>query len=324
MTEWKYVFRTMCTLAALVPALNAAAQQFPVRPVRIVVPLTAASGADIAGRIVGRQLQDMWKQTVLIDNRPGAGGQIGTQIVVRAASDGHTLLVQSSSHAVNPAIYKNLPYDSAKDLVDVAVLGSTPYVMITAPNGPYRPLKALIDAAKAKPGELAFASAGIGTSTHITGEYFAQAAGIKLIHVPFKGSAEAISDVTAGRVAFYMAPVNAAIGLINDKRLAVLGVANLKRISMLPNVPTIAEQGLPGFEMEVWFGMWAPSATPRAVLQKLAADVRTAMDSHEVREQYAKLGIEPGTLYLDNFARFVRVEMKKYEQVVKRADIQPM
>ena len=322
MTDRKYL-RCALALIALVPALNAAAQQFPVRPVRVVVPLTAASGADIAGRIVGRQLQDMWKQTVLIDNRPGAGGQIGTQIVVRAAPDGHTLLVQSSSHAVNPAIYKNLPYDSAKDLVDVAVLGSTPYVMITAPNGPHRPLKALIDAAKAKPGELAFASAGIGTSTHITGEYFSQAAGIKLIHVPFKGSAEAISDVTAGRVAFYMAPVNAAIGLINDKRLAVLGVANLKRIGMLPNVPTIAEQGLPGFEMEVWFGMWAPSATPRSVLQKLAGDVRTALDSNEVRE-YAKLGIEPGTLYLDNFARFVRAEMKKYEQVVKRADIQPL
>src|SRR5687768_11599414 len=175
---------------ALAPVAHAAEQGYPARRVRVVVPLTPASGADIAGRIVGRQLQDMWKQTVVIDNRPGAGGQIGTQIVARAAPDGHTLLVQSSSHAVNPAIYKSLPYDSAKDLVDVAVLGSTPYVMITAPNGPYRPLRALIDAAKAKPGELAFASAGIGTSTHITGEYFAQAAGVKLIHVPFKGSAE--------------------------------------------------------------------------------------------------------------------------------------
>ena len=311
-------------VAALLPLVNAQAQHYPSRPVRVVVPLTAASGADIAGRIVGRQLQDMWKQTVLIDNRPGAGGQIGTQIVVRAAADGHTLLVQSSSHAVNPAIYKSLPYDSAKDLVDVAVLGSTPYVMVTAPNGPYRPLKALVDAAKAKPGELAFASAGVGTSTHITGEYFAQAAGIKLIHVPFKGSAEAMSDVAAGRVAFYMAPVNTAIGLINDKRLAVLGVANLNRISMLPNVPTIAEQGLPGFEMEVWFGAWAPSATPRPVLQKLAADIRAALDSREVRDQYAKLGIEPGTLFLGEFSRFVRAEERKYEQVVKRAAIHPM
>ena len=314
----------VATVLAVLPAAHAAEPQYPTRPVRVVVPLTPASGADIAGRIVGRQLQDMWKQTVLVDNRPGAGGQIGTQIVVRAGPDGHTLLVQSSSHAVNPAIYKSLPYDSTKDLADVAVLGSTPYVMITAPNGPYRPLKTLIDAAKAKPGELPFASAGIGTSTHITGEYFAQAAGIKLIHVPFKGSAEAISDVTAGRVAFYMAPVNTSISLINDKRLAVLGVANLKRIGMLPSVPTIAEQGLPGFEMQVWFGAWAPAATPRPVLQKLAADIKAAMDSREVRDQYSKLGIEPGTLFLGEFSKFVRAEELKYAQVVKRAAIDPM
>ena len=304
--------------------LAAASQQFPQRPVRLVVPLTPASGADIAGRIVGKQLGELWKQTVLVDNRPGAGGQIGTQIVVRAAPDGHTLLVQSSSHTVNPSIYKNLPYDSLKDLVDVALLGSTPYAMVTAPGGPYRPLKALIDAAKAKPGEIPFASAGVGTSTHLTGEYFAQSAGVKLIHVPFKGSAEALQDVAAGRVAFYMAPVNTSIGLIKDNRVAVLGVANAKRISMLPNVPTIAEQGLPGFEMEVWFGMWAPAATPRPVLQKIAADVRTAFASPEVRDQYAKLGIEPGTLFLDDFAKFVRAEMAKYEKVVKRSDIQPM
>ena len=309
---------------ALAAAAHAAESPYPTRPVRVVVPLTPASGADIAARIVGRQLQEMWKQTVVVDNRPGAGGQIGTQIVVRAAPDGHTLLVQSSSHAVNPAIYRNLPYDSQRDLVDVASLGSTPYVMITSPTGPYRPLKALIEAARAKPGDIPFASAGVGTSTHITGEYFAQAAGVKLLHVPFKGSNEAIGEVVAGRVAFYMAPISTAIGLIKDNRLAVLGVANAKRISMLPNVPTIAEQGLPGFEMEVWFGTWAPAATPRPVVQKLAADIRSALDSREVRDHYAKLGIEPGTLYLGEFAKFVRSEMLKYQQVVKRADIQQM
>ena len=314
----------LLTVTAVAPAIHARASEYPLRPVRVVVPLTPASGADIAGRVVGRQLQDMWKQTVLIDNRPGAGGQIGTQIVVRAAPDGHTLLVQSSSHAVNPAIYKNLPYDSTRDLVDVACLGSTPYVMITAPAGPYRPLKALIDAARAKPGEIAFASAGIGTSTHITGEYFAQTAGVKLLHVPFKGSNEAIGDVVAGRVAFYMAPVSAAIGFIRENRLAVLGVASPKRISMLPNVPTIAEQGFPGFEMDVWFGAWAPAATPRPVIQKIASDIRSAVDTREVRDQYAKLGMEPATLLLADFTKFVRAEMSKYQQVVKRADIQPM
>ncbi|HET7159439.1 MAG TPA: tripartite tricarboxylate transporter substrate binding protein, partial [Burkholderiales bacterium] len=304
-----------------VPAISA---DFPSRPVRLVVPLTPSSGADIAGRIVGRALSEAWKQTVVVDNRPGAGGQIGTQIVVRAAPDGHTLLVQSSSHTVNPAIYKSLPYDSLKDLVDVASLGSAPYAMVTAPGGPYRPLKSLIDAARAKPGEIPYASAGVGTSTHLTGEYFAQSAGVKLLHVPFKGSAEALQDVAAGRVAFYMAPINTAIGLIKDNRLTVLGVANAKRISMLPNVPTIAEQGLPGFEMDVWFGVWAPAATPRPVLQKLTADIRRAMESREVRDQYAKLGIEPNGIYGEEFARFVRSEMAKYDKVVKRSDIQPL
>jgi tripartite-type tricarboxylate transporter receptor subunit TctC len=317
-------FAVALTMSALCIVSGALAQSYPARPVRIVVPLTPASGADIAARIIGRQLTEMSKQTVVVDNRPGAGGLIGTQIVVRAAPDGYTLLAQSSSHAVNPAIYKSLPYDSLKDLADVASLGSAPYAMVTSPAGPYRPLKNLIEAARAKPGEIPFASAGIGTSTHLTAEYFAQAAGVKMLHVPFKGSAEALADVSAGRVAFYMAPINTAIGLIKENRLTVLGVANAKRISMLPSVPTIAEQGLPGFEMDVWFGLWAPSATPRSVLQKLASDVRSAMQAREVREQYEKLGIEPGTLFLDEFARFVRAEMKKYEQVVRRADIQPM
>jgi tripartite-type tricarboxylate transporter receptor subunit TctC len=311
-------------LSLALTGVQAVAAEFPARPVRLVVPLTPASGADIAGRIVGRQLQETWKQTVVVDNRPGAGGQIGTQIVVRAAADGHTLLVQSSSHAVNPAIYKSLPYDSRRDLVDVACLGSTPYVMITAPAGPYRPLKGLIEAARAKPGEVAFASAGIGTSTHITGEYFAQAAGVKLLHVPFKGSNEAIADVVAGRVAFYMAPISTAIGLIKENRLTVLGVASPKRIAMLPNVPTIAEQGFAGFEMDVWFGAWAPAGTPESVVRKIAGDIRASMDARDVREQYAKLGIEPGTLFLGAFAKFVRAEMAKYQQVVKGADIQPM
>lgn len=310
----------MPILLALI-AMTAEAQQYPLRPVRLVVPLTPGSGADIAARAVGRPLQESWKQTVLVDNRPGAGGQIGTQIVVRSTPDGHTLLVMSSSHAVNPAMYKALPYDSTRDLVDVAHLGSTPYLMVTAANGPYRPLKALIDAAKAKPGDIPFASAGMGTSTHLTAEYFAQSAGVKLNHVPYKGSAEALTDVVGGRVAFYMAPISTAIGLVKENKLAVLGVANAQRSPMLPNVPTIAEQGLPGFKMDVWFGMWAPSATPRPVLEKIAADVRTAMQSRELVEQYQKLGIEPSTLVLGDFAKFVRAEIQTYHRVVKSAAI---
>jgi tripartite-type tricarboxylate transporter receptor subunit TctC len=289
-----------------------------------VVPLTAGSGADIAGRIVGRVLTDMWKQSVVADNRPGAGGQIGTQVVVHANPDGNTLLVQSASHAANPAIYQKLPYDSLRDLADVALLGSSPYIMVSSPTGPYRDLKSLIAAAKAKPGEIPFASAGVGSSTHLTAEYLNQVAGIKMIHVPFKGSPEAITDAATGRVSFYMAPIGTAIGMAQDGRVRVLGVTSGKRVPQLPGVPTIAEQGLGGFEIDLWFGMWAPAKTPRAVLQKIHADVNAALQRPEVRDQYEKLGMTPGAMSMDQFAAFVRDEITKYQKIVKLADIKPL
>jgi len=185
----------------------AQAQEYPTKPIRIIVPLSAGAGADIAARIIAQRMNEHWKQPVIVENRPGAGGQIGTAAVVKAEPDGHTLMVQSSSHAANSAIYKSLPYDPLTDLVDVAMIGKTPYVMVSAASGPYKTLKSLIDAAKAKPGELAFASAGMGTSTHLASEYLLGLAGVRMIHLPFKGSPEALQDVLGGRAAFYMAPV---------------------------------------------------------------------------------------------------------------------
>ncbi len=310
--------------AALLAANAVPAQNYPDRPVRVVVPLTAGSGADIAGRIVGRKLTETWKQSVIADNRPGAGGQIGTQLVVSANPDGYTWLVQSASHAANPAIYEKLPYDSLKDLADVALLGSSPYIMVAAPSGPYRTLQNLIDAAKAKPGEIPFASAGVGSSTHLTAEYFAQAAGIKMIHVPFKGSPEAITDAATGRVSFYMAPIGTAIGMAQENRVRVLGVTSAKRVPQLPNVPTIAEQGLSGFAMDLWFGLWAPARTPPALLQKINADVNRALQAKDVQDQYEKLGMTPGAMSMDEFARFVRSEIGKYQKIVKSAGIKPL
>jgi tripartite-type tricarboxylate transporter receptor subunit TctC len=320
----KIRFGVMATVLLLACAAANAAEVFPSRPVRMVVPLTAGSGADIAGRIVGRVLTDMWKQSVVADNRPGAGGQIGTQVVVHANPDGNTLLVQSASHAANPAIYQKLPYDSLRDLADVALLGSSPYIMVSSPTGPYRDLKSLIAAAKAKPGEIPFASAGVGSSTHLTAEYLNQVAGIKMIHVPFKGSPEAITDAATGRVSFYMAPIGTAIGMAQDGRVRVLGVTSGKRVPQLPGVPTIAEQGLGGFEIDLWFGMWAPAKTPRAVLQKIHADVNAALQRPEVRDQYEKLGMTPGAMSMDQFAAFVRDEITKYQKIVKLADIKPL
>ena len=267
--------KTYCAIAvaALAFASLAQAQEYPTKPIHIIVPLTPGSGADIAGRIIGQRLNEHWKQPVIVENRPGAGGQIGTAAVVKAEPDGHTLLVQSSSHAANPAIYKSLPYDPLKDLADVAILGRTPYVMVSAANGPYKTLKDVIQAAKAKPAEIPFASAGVGTSTHLAAEYLVALAGLKMLHVPFKGSPDAIQDVLGGRSAFYMAPLDVGLGLVQQKKLNALGVSTMKRVDLLPDVPTIAEQGLHDYDVTLWFGMWAPAGTPLPIVQKLNAAV---------------------------------------------------
>src|SRR5262245_26513188 len=193
--------KALITIVAttMIATASGLAQNFPVRPIRMIVPLTAGSGADIAGRIIGKAMTETWHQPVVVENRPGAGGQIGTQAVVKADADGYTLLVQSASHAANSAIYRSLPYDPLKDLVDVARLGVTPYVMVTAPDGPYKSIKTLIEAAKANPGNIPFASAGVGSSTHLAAEYIVDVAGIKMLHVPYRGSPEAIQDTIAGR-----------------------------------------------------------------------------------------------------------------------------
>ena len=311
----------VAVLAALAMA-GVQAQDYPTKTIRLVVPLTTGAGADIAARIIAQRMSEHWKQPVIVDNRPGAGGQIGTSAVVKAEPDGHTLLVQSSSHSANPAIYRNLPYDPLKDLVDVAILGKTPYVMVSAGNGPYRSLKALIEAAKAKPGELAFSSAGLGTSTHLAAEYLIGMAGVRMIHVPFKGSPEALQDVLGGRSAFYMAPVNVALGLLKDGKLNPLGVSTRTRAELLPQVPTLAEQGLPDYEVTLWFGLWAPSGTPPAVVQKLNVSINAIVQEPPMREQFARLGMQAAPMKTEDFARFVRAEIDVYKRIVKQAGIE--
>ena len=320
----KHVMRQVVSLTLALVATLACAQDYPSKPIRMIVPLTAGSGADIAGRIVAKHLSEAWKQPVVVENRPGAGGQIGTQAVVKAEPDGYTLLVQSASHAANPAIYKSLPYDPLKDLFDVAFLGITPYVMVTAKGGSYPTLKALIDEAKAKPGAIPFASAGVGSSTHLAAEYFAQSAGVKMLHVPYKGSPEAIQDSMAGRTSFYMAPINTVVGQMKEGKLAALGVSSKDRSAVMPEVPTLSEQGLRGFDITLWFGMWAPAGTPAAIVNKINAQVTSIMQSPEVREQFAKLGIAPTTMKPDEFARFVRDQISTNQRIVKSADIQPL
>ncbi|MSQ57977.1 MAG: tripartite tricarboxylate transporter substrate binding protein [Limnohabitans sp.] len=300
------------------------AQDYPNKPIKFIVPLTAGSGADIAGRIVARHLSEMWKQPVVVENRPGAGGQIGTQAVIKSDPDGYTLLVQSASHAANPAIYKKLPYDPLKELIDVSILGITPYLMVTAKGGDFATLKALIDAAKAKPGNIPFASAGIGSSTHLVAEYFAQSAGLKMLHIPYKGSPEAIQDTISGRTSFYMAPINTVVGQMKEGKLTALGISTSKRAEVMPDVPSLSEQGLSNFNLSLWFGVWAPAGTPMAIVDKIHSQISAVMQIPEVKDQFGKLGITPSPMKPGEFSKFVRDEINTYQKIVKEADIQPL
>ena len=319
--EKKWVMVSVAACLVLGGIAMVSAQEYPTRAIHMIVPLTPGSGADIAGRIVSKYMTTGLGQPVVVENRPGAGGQIGTMAVIKSAADGYTLMVQSASHAANSAIYKTLQYDPLKELVDIAILGMTPYVMVTNPNGPYKTIKALVDAAKAAPEKIPFASAGVGSSTHLAAEYFAQTAGIKMLHIPYKGSPEAIRDSSVGITSFYMAPINTAIGLIKDGKVKALGVSSSRRDPSLPDVPTIMEQGISGFSIGLWFGMWAPAATPQPVVKKLNAEVNRVLQLPEVKTQYATLGIDPVTMQPAEFAHFVRSEIVTYQRIVKQGNI---
>jgi len=308
---------------ALCSAAFAQSEAYPNRPVKVIVPLTPGSGADQAGRIVARALSELWKQPVVIENRPGAGGLIGTGAVVQSAPDGYTLLIQSASYAANPAIYKKLPYDPVKGMIDINNIGLTPYVLVTGLPGPYSSLKDLVSGAKTRTGGLPFASAGVGSSTHLAAEFFNQTAGIQMVHVPYKGSPEAIQGTIMGDTSFYMAPESTVLTQIRAGRVKALGVSSRSRSAQLPDVPTIAEQGYPSFEIGLWFGVWAPAGTPDGIVQKIDTDINRVLQLAEVKTQYERLGIAIRPMNQQEFTRFVSDEVVKYTRIAKTAQIEP-
>jgi tripartite-type tricarboxylate transporter receptor subunit TctC len=243
-------------------------------------------------------------------------------VVVNAAPDGYTLLVQSASYAANPAIYKKLPYD-LKSLTDLNILGTTPYLLIVGAESPYKTIKDLVAAAKAKPGDLPYASAGIGSSTHLAAEYFNQTMGIKMLHVPYKGSPEAITETIAGRTAFYMAPFETAMAQVRGGKARALGITSMTRAPVAPEIPTIAEQGYPNFDIGLWFGVWAPSATPEKIKVKINADINRALQDVDIKIAYAKAGITSKPMNLEQTAQFVKNEIAKYTKIAKDAGIEP-
>jgi len=314
----RYVVALMLACAWAGPAL---AQGYPNKPVHVIVAFTAGSATDILARTYGQKLSEMWGQPVVVENRPGAGGTIGEAVVARTPGDGYTLLVNSAAQAYNPSIYPNLSFDTTKDFADIAALGGQPNVLVVAPSLGVKTLGELIGLAKQKPGQLNFASAGTGSGTHINGEKFKLAAGIDVVHVPYKGSPEALTDTIAGRVTYYFAPISAALPFVREGKLVPLAVSTAKRSSALPNVPTVAESGVPGFDYSLWVGLFAPAGTPPEVIDKIARDVRAASQSSDVKERFTALGAEPMPMTPQEFTKFVQTEIDESAKVIKAAGI---
>jgi tripartite-type tricarboxylate transporter receptor subunit TctC len=304
-------------------ACAALAQTYPTKPVRLVVAFTPGSSTDIIGRAVAAKLQEMWGQPVVVENRAGAGGTVGSEFVLRADPDGYTLLANSSAHAANPGMYKELRYDTMRDFVNLALLGGGPNVLMVGPETGWKTLKDFVDAAKKTPGKLNFSSAGMGSGTHFNLEKLKLAAGIDVQHVPYKGTPEAIGDTIAGRVCCYWAPLNAALPHVNGGKAVALAVSSAQRSPLLPNVPSVAEQGYAGFDYTLWVGLWGPAKIPAEVAAKINKDVNAALASADLRERLTKLGTVPGNLTIAQFTEFVRKEIEETKTILQAAGIKP-
>ena len=303
-----------CTLPAL-------AQSYPTKPVRTIISFTPASATDILGRIVAAKLSEYWGQPVVAENRSGAGGSIGSAVVAKADADGYTLLINSNAHAVNPAIYAKLPYETTKDFVDIAPLAMLPNVLVVSPSSPHKTLMDLVNFARAKPTAINFGHAGVGSGTHLNTEKFIAAANIKVTQVPFKGTPEVVQAIFSGSVDCYWVPLSAGKAHVQSGRLRPLAVSTAKRNPVMPDVPTTGEAGVKGADAPLWFGLWGPAGVPAEIVKKINTDVRRALADPEVKQRLTNLGNDPMDMSPEDFARFVRSEIEDYEGVVRRAGI---
>jgi len=297
------------------------AQSWPAKPLRVIVPFTPGSGTDIMARTVSNKLTAQLGQTVVVENRPGAGGTIGAAQVAKAEPDGYTLLVHSSSYTVTPSTYSNLPYDTLRDLTGVVPLGLLPNVLVISPAKGIRSVKELIAAARAKPGSMNSASVGIGSATHLNAERFRLGAGIEVVNVPFKGTPEALTEVITGRVDYYFCPVNAVLPFLKDGKVRALAVGSTKRSLALPELPTTLEAGVPNSDYNFWVGMFAPAKTPREVVNRLYRETVKALRSGDVHEKMARLGAEPMDYDPERFNAYLREEIAANAALVKAAGI---
>ncbi|HEY4891404.1 MAG TPA: tripartite tricarboxylate transporter substrate binding protein [Reyranella sp.] len=311
----------MAALAAAFAASAAHAQTYPNKPVHAIVPFTPGSATDVVARTVAQALSTRMGQVFVVENRPGAGGTIGANLVAKAAPDGYTLLVNSSGHTVNPSIYPSIPFDTAKDLAGISLLAEQPNILVVAPSKGWKTAGDLVKAAKAEPGKLTYASAGAGSATHMNAEKFRVSAGIDAVHIPYKGTPEALTDTMNGRVDYFFAPVIAALPMVRDNRVTALAVGSAKRASVLPDVPTTEEAGYPGSAYNFWVGMLAPAGTPPAIVDQLNKEVTAALASPEVKDRLAALGADAAPMPAADFDKMIAQELKDNAQLVKQAGI---
>ena len=308
---------------ALIASCANAQSNYPNKPIRLVVIFPAGGTADILARTVGQKLTESWGQQVVVDNRPGAGGNLATEIVAKAAPDGYTILLGGlTTHGINPSLYRKLPYDPVKDFVPVTSAAGTPLVLVVNPSLPVQSMQELILLAKSRPRELNFASFGNGTSAHLCGVLFNSMAGIEMTHVAYKGGPQAAADLVAGRVQVMFDTIPVALPQIKAGRLKALAVTDSHRSNALPDVPTVEEAGLPGFQVVGWLGFFAPAAVPKEIVHKLSAEIVTILNMPDVRERLSNLGMEPRGNTPEEFAAFVDSELKKWAPVVKASGAQ--
>jgi tripartite-type tricarboxylate transporter receptor subunit TctC len=311
---------TTLALAIALPgiAVQAHAQAYPSQPIKIIVPFTAGGTTDILARTIGQKLSEAWRQPVIVENRPGAGGNIGADVVAKAKPDGYTILMGTiGTQSINASLYAKMPYDAAKDFAPITLVAMVPNVLVVHPAVNARTVGELVALAKAKPGELNFASSSTGGSPHLSGEMFKQMTGANIVHVPYKGSAPAITDLLGGQVSLMFDNLPSALPQVKAGKLRALGVTSARRSQAAPDIPTIAESGVPGYEVDSWFGILAPAATPKEIVSKLNVEIVRILKIPEVRERLLEQGAEPVGDTPEHFAEHIRRETAKWARVVK-------
>jgi tripartite-type tricarboxylate transporter receptor subunit TctC len=315
--------RFLAALLSLTVACTCLAQDYPNRFVRFIVPYAPGGSSDVLARTLGQKLAASMGQQFVVDNRPGAGSMVGTDVAAKSAPDGYTILLSDMPHAINPSIHPKVPYDPVKDFSPVTVIGVSPMFLFTNASFEATNLRDLIALAKAQPGKLGIASGGTGATTHLVAELLQANAGIRLTHVPYKGAGPAIADVAAGQVPMTFTSMATAAPLVKSGRLRILGVTSPRRLAAFPDVPTFQESGVPGLTFEHWWGVMAPARTPAPVIEKLHGEIVKALDSPDVRERFTTLAVEPRTNTPDQFRALIESDLARWAKVVRDAGIKP-